>query len=145
MPNNFQERFSRKKEKKLTPDSTASLWTIASEFLKSESLRIEQDTPWLLDTSKEEPRHQQFGSSGQHVNIVRARNFEERQSRVGPCVQCSMHHTFIQRGGNLECVSCRLSSCDSFKDLSPQERASVVESNKACASCLDWTHERTEC
>ena len=145
MPRRYQEAFSLVKEEKLVPESSATLWSITSDYLKSQATRLERDLPWLLDSnSKAESKSPngppQHSGTRQHVNAVKAKNFEEQKARHGPCIHCSEHYTIIGQG-NVENISTNLKSCNKFTALSPTDRAEIVRSNKACAYCLDWRHE----
>ena len=64
MPCRYQESFSIVKEEKLGR-STNTLWSITSEFLKSQATRLDRDLPWLLKNSSESD-HKNLPSPSSH-------------------------------------------------------------------------------
>ena len=62
-----------------------------------------------------------------------------------PCPACNNQHSIKQ--GNNTMYRTSLYFCDSFKNLSPNERANLVQTAGGCALCLDWTgsHQRDKC
>ena len=54
-----------------------------------------------------------------------------------PCPACSNQHSIKQ--GNNTSYRTSLYFCDSFKNLSINERANLVQAAGGCALCLDWT------
>ena len=132
-------------------DPASNLWSVTSEFLKSQATRLERDLPWTLDSARPEQHqdcqtgnHSRSSPQTKHVNATKAKNYEEQKMKVGTCPQCGDYHSFIVRF-NTENISANLRSCESFTSLSPKDRAEVVRSNKICAMCLDWRHERSAC
>ena len=62
-----------------------------------------------------------------------------------PCPACNGQHSIKQ--GNDTLFRTSLYFCDKFKNLSPSERANLVQAAGGCALCLDWTgsHQRDKC
>ena len=67
------------------------------------------------------------------------------------CPACKDQHPFYQdnREGEAEYLryKTRLSCCDTFRIMSPADRAIVIEQAEGCALCTDWTgsHTRDKC
>ena len=67
------------------------------------------------------------------------------------CPACKDQHPFYidNREGEAECLryKTRLSCCDTFKAMSPADRAILIEQAEGCALCTDWTgsHTRDKC
>ena len=53
-----------------------------------------------------------------------------------PCPACNLQH--LIQGRNNQYYGSRLSVCPTFKNLSVQDKTTVVENSKACVLCLDW-------
>ena len=53
-----------------------------------------------------------------------------------PCPACNLQH--MVQGRNEQYYGSRLSVCPTFKNLSLQDKTTVVEKAKACVLCLDW-------
>ena len=62
-----------------------------------------------------------------------------------PCPACNLQH--LIQGKNEQYYGSRLRVCPTFKNLSIQDKTTVVENAKACVLCLDWqgTHTRDHC
>ena len=62
------------------------------------------------------------------------------------CPACKGQHTFTGNDGQPR-YKCRLAACDTFKQMSVNERASLMERINGCVLCTDWTgsHTREHC
>ena len=62
-----------------------------------------------------------------------------------PCPACKIQH--LVQGLKEQYYGSRLSACPTFRNLSLQDRTTVVEKCKACVLCLDWRgiHSRDQC
>ena len=62
------------------------------------------------------------------------------------CPACRQQHTFPGSDGQRR-YRCRLSSCETFQDMSVNERARLMEEINGCVLCTDWTgsHTRDHC
>ena len=63
-----------------------------------------------------------------------------------PCPACKEQHTFTNAQGEV-LYRTRLSSCLNFTNMSPADRANLLQGVNGCALCLDWTgdHSRDNC
>ena len=95
-----------------------------------------QDQP----AKSENPRTGQ--SSGQQQS-ARINHLSTQQPKL--CPQSKIQQTF-QVDENT-CYRTSLFFCDAFKTLSVDARAALVQSNKGCSLCLNWTgtHQKDNC
>ena len=77
----------------------------------------------------------------------RVQEYKEAEERFGPCKLCGTLHTYNRRvaGEEVTWPSGRFSSCPTFMDMSPQEKAKVIEEKKGCPRCLSWGHQKRTC
>ena len=66
---------------------------------------------------------------------------------AGKCPVCNKPHQYERKFsfGTAQIPSHRLDSCPGFKAMSPKQRGELLETKKACWSCLDWLHEGKDC
>ena len=71
----------------------------------------------------------------------------EQKKANGPCPVCKKNHTYEKKFpfGKGQIPSKRLASCPKFREKTPHERGKIIESLKACYSCLDPNHEGKDC
>ena len=86
--------------------------------------------------------------SGKEPDEIQLRKTKERRKRVkeeiGPCPCCNQEHTYVRRD-KMNWPSDRLFTCKKFKDMSAQERGTMIETLKGCPRCLSWRHDKTKC
>ena len=71
---------------------------------------------------------------------------KKSEEKVGKCPVCSEFHYWRPKSDQTqELASDRLSGCPKFKSMSLKEREEVVLKGNACAKCLSWKHERSNC
>ena len=76
----------------------------------------------------------------------RISNFVDMKKPQKPCPACRDQLSFQFKAGQTLYKS-RLSSCQAFMNLTPADRASMIQGCGGCAMCLDWTgdHSRDHC
>ena len=70
------------------------------------------------------------------------------EARDSHCPVCKDRHQYCRQlswHGEMDWPSDRLDVCPSFENLTPQQRAKVIEENKGGKVCLSWRHERSRC
>ena len=83
------------------------------------------------------------GSSNQR-SIPKSARFEEMATKIGKCLLCKELHTYVSQSRQLF-VSGSFKACDKFKDMDVNQKAKLIEQQKACALCLQWGHQRADC
>ena len=161
MPRFWQNKYSEKKAS--LQAGGKSQWEGMVGFLRDESLRLETELPWSLDSfaKKTDDKRENYPSQDfdpskrekKRINALKKEGdqeakkslrFEEMRAKYGLCPNCKDHHNFVGRNGQLM-ASDSLRNCESFTALTSQQRAMVVEKNRVCANCLSWNHERADC
>ena len=67
------------------------------------------------------------------------------RDEIGQCPNCKEDHTFVRRIDKMDWPSDRLFTCKKFKDMSPKDRGTLLESLKACSRCTSWRHSKQRC
>ena len=116
-------------------------WTIISEYLKSEALRIETDMPWSLDASDQEAKWPKTAK----VNSNQARVDNTSLSKDVYCPECNMIHQYYSYGSRKTENSDRFSSCPKFRAGTSTEKAELLAKYGACARCTAFGHEKASC
>ena len=145
LPRFWQNDFSKQKATMLAAATEAEAgrpqWTIISEYLKSEALRIETDMPWSLDASDQEAKWPKIAK----VNSNQARVVNTSLSKDVKCPECNMIHQYYSYGSRRTENSDRFSSCPKFRAGNSTEKAELLAKYGACARCTAFGHEKASC
>ena len=89
--------------------------------------------------------HRQAECRGQGGGRGSANHASQQAGASVPCPACEQYHTFQGRDGVVR-PSTRL-GCPAFKQLTINERVSMLEDSNGCARCMDFTgrHQRDSC
>ena len=70
------------------------------------------------------------------------------EERMGKCPVCDLYHYYISKGSKTKVkilTSSFLTGCPKYMAANVDNRLNMIVSNKACAACMDWRHERSAC
>ena len=69
------------------------------------------------------------------------------KARTGRCPVCRDKHVYPRKfaWGSLSWPSSRLQDCGEFRALSSTQRATVIEEQGGCVTCLSWAHTQQRC
>ena len=69
------------------------------------------------------------------------------EARTGLCPVCRDKHVYPRKfaWGSLSWPSSQLQDCGEFRALSSPQRATVIEEQGGCVTCLSWAHTQQRC
>ena len=116
---------------------------IMTEFMQAEKKR--QKAKERMGTSDDSSTCSRQNPNKSHGTYQQPASSTPTQPGI-PCPTCNLHHTHISPKGETM-YRTRLSSCNVFRNLSIQDKTTVVEQQNICPLCLDWTvtHSRDNC
>ena len=143
LPEKYREKYmERYFEKKNIPGQTQ--WKILTKFLDTQVKMFEQISPEMLEEGYGVKEVQKKALSINSSTVLDNDKFQRRREKLGKCPICQGEHTYRNRLGVMW-PSDRLSGCEKFQKLSPEERAVKVESVGGCAQCTSTQHKRDSC
>ena len=142
LPRFWQNDFSKQKRSLMEAATEAEAerpqWTIISDYLKSEALRIETDMPWSLDVADQEAKWPKKVK-------LNANQVTTGSAKGVACPECNVIHEWFNNASQKLEGSDRFTSCPRFKAGSNTEKAELLEKHGACARCTVFNHKKAGC
>ena len=120
-------------------------WALPTTLWPSKSLASRLSARTLAAECRK-PKNANKSHGTQRKDNKKSHSAVSQQSKPS-CHACNIQHQVPARDNRPKFFGTRLHLCPTFRNLSIQDKTTVVEKNKACVLCLNWTgsHSRDNC